>query len=225
METKVCCKCGEEKLFTNQFFPKDPKGKNNLSNRCIICNRTASRIYRENNLEKAKASNLASQKKYREERTLLQKKWRHNNKEKCSQHSKKYYENNKRQVLDYSNEYVKKRYKEDVLFRLNALLRSSIHRWIYKNKSTKDYIGCSIEDFKKHIENQFQENMTWGNQGRLENVWGWELDHIIPASSAQSEEELHKLYHYTNFQPLWKKENLSKGDKLPKEWLSENTSN
>lgn len=46
--------------------------------------------------------------------------------------------------------------------------------------------------------------MTWNNKGlyngKLE--YGWDIDHIIPLSSAKTEEELIKLFHYTNLQPL-----------------------
>jgi 5-methylcytosine-specific restriction endonuclease McrA len=43
----------------------------------------------------------------------------------------------------------------------------------------------------------------------------WHVDHVIPLSSAKSkEEELEKLYHYTNLQPLWAIENIRKGSRL-----------
>ena len=50
--------------------------------------------------------------------------------------------------------------------------------------------------------------MTWENQGE------WHFDHIIPISSAQTEEEVIKLNHYTNFQPLWAEDNLRKSNKI-----------
>ncbi len=214
METKVCSKCGIEKHDTNEFFTKDPKSKNGLSNRCKICANQYAKEYKKNNLEKAKASNLSSQKKHRQKRTEQQKDWRIKNREKTSQYSKKYNSKNTDKVKSYRNEYTKKRYKEDILFRLNMIMRSQIHRYFDKDNGTIDYLGCSIEFFKSYIESQFNNGMTWENQGRLENVWGWELDHIIPASTAKTEDELYKLYHYSNFQPLWKKENLIKSDKI-----------
>jgi hypothetical protein len=60
------------------------------------------------------------------------------------------------------------------------------------------------------MEKQFKNEMTWENYG----FYGWHIDHIIPLSSAKNEEELYKLCHYTNLQPLWAKENLSKGAKI-----------
>ena len=50
--------------------------------------------------------------------------------------------------------------------------------------------------------------MNWKNYGE------WHLDHIIPISYAKKEEEIYELNHYTNFQPLWAKDNLSKGNRF-----------
>jgi hypothetical protein len=50
--------------------------------------------------------------------------------------------------------------------------------------------------------------MTWENQGQ------WHLDHIYPISLAKNEQEVIKLNHYTNFQPLWAKDNLTKHNKI-----------
>ena len=60
----------------------------------------------------------------------------------------------------------------------------------------------------KHIESQFEPWMTWDNHGE------WHIDHIIPLASATTKEEIKKLCHYTNLQPLLAEENLSKGDKI-----------
>ena len=48
----------------------------------------------------------------------------------------------------------------------------------------------------------------------LENHGEWHLDHIIPLAIAKTEEEIIKLNHYTNFQPLWAIDNLKKGAKI-----------
>ena len=46
--------------------------------------------------------------------------------------------------------------------------------------------------------------MNWSNHGKYngEFNFGWDIDHIIPISSAKSEEEIIQLNHYTNLQPL-----------------------
>jgi len=65
-----------------------------------------------------------------------------------------------------------------------------------------------IEQLKEHLEKQFDENMTWDNYGE------WHIDHIIPLSSANTEEEMYKLCHYTNLQPLWAIDNIIKANTI-----------
>jgi hypothetical protein len=51
--------------------------------------------------------------------------------------------------------------------------------------------------------------MTWSNMGE------WHIDHIKPLATAKTEKDVYELNHYTNLQPLWAKDNLSKGAKTP----------
>ena len=92
------------------------------------------------------------------------------------------------------------------------MVRSRIYNYVNKNNNktykTVDIVGCSPEFVKEHLEKQFIEGMTWENQGK------WHIDHIIPLSSAKTEEEVYKLCHYTNLQPLWAEDNLKKGSKI-----------
>jgi hypothetical protein len=78
-----------------------------------------------------------------------------------------------------------------------------------KLKSTIDYLGCSIEEFKTHIEQQFKEGMSWDNHGE------WHIDHIIPIKYGNPTiEELFERLHWTNTQPLWASDNKSKGNRF-----------
>ena len=71
-------------------------------------------------------------------------------------------------------------------------------------------IGCDWEELKHHIESQFQDGMSWDNWSKD----GWHIDHIIPLASATNEDEMYKLNHYTNLQPLWSVDNLHKGNRI-----------
>ena len=84
---------------------------------------------------------------------------------------------------------------------------------LIKSKRTADLIGLkSGIDLVKYIENQWKKGMSWDNYGNTKGCWN--IDHIIPYASANTIEEVEKLTHYTNLQPLWWDENLRKSDKI-----------
>ena len=94
---------------------------------------------------------------------------------------------------------------------VSSLIRGSFIRvseGLKKESTAEQLLGCSLQFFAKYIEDQFKEGMTFDNHGQ------WHLDHIIPLATAETREDIIKLNHYTNFQPLWAKDNLSKGAKI-----------
>ena len=66
-----------------------------------------------------------------------------------------------------------------------------------------------LQEFKLYLESKFEDWMTWENRVLYngEFNYGWDIDHIIPVSSAKTEEEILLLNHYTNLQPLCSKVN------------------
>lgn len=120
--------------------------------------------------------------------------------------------NRKKRIL-----YTKNRMKTNINFRLGIILRSRFSKALkgnYKSGSAVKDLGCSISEFKIYIENLFTEGMTWENYGR--GVGKWTIDHIYPISKVDLSirEELLKVCHYTNLQPMWFIENCSKRDKI-----------
>jgi len=106
----------------------------------------------------------------------------------------------------------KEKYKNNLLYRLrnqiSSLIRISIRLNGFNKKSkTREILGCSYEEFKIHMESKFIDGMTWKNRHL------WEIDHIIPVSRGKTEEEIIKLNHYTNLQPLWAEDNNIKLDR------------
>jgi hypothetical protein len=73
-----------------------------------------------------------------------------------------------------------------------------------KKSKTYQILGCTFEEFKQHLENKFEPWMNWDNYGKYngEFNFGWDIDHVIPQSSAKTEDELLQLNHYTNLKPL-----------------------
>jgi len=111
--------------------------------------------------------------------------------------------------------------KTDILYKLKCRIRDNIRhtfkRGDYKynkNSNTETILGCTINEFINYIECKFTEGMTLKNYGE------WHLDHIYPVSLAKDEEELIKLNHYTNFQPLWAIDNIKKGNKITEKQLT-----
>lgn len=197
-----------------------------------------SKQYRLNNSDKIKKYN-ESRKAITKE---YDKEYREKNSERIKENKKQYYEDNKeyfkeknkiaRQKLDpekkkeydrrYYNKpetkekiktYRKNRAKNDPVYKLTLNIRKRISESFriggYKKGSkTEDILGCSFIYFTEYIESKFKEGMCWENYG------DWHLDHIKPVSFAINEAQVYELNHYTNFQPLWKIENLSKGNRF-----------
>lgn len=141
------------------------------------------------------------------------KEYRKANKEKIKEYKKEHYQSNKDNIREKRKEYQRERIKTDSLFKMKRNLRK--RTWeAFKNKGykktskTQEMLGVDWEVAKQHIEIQFTKGMNWDNQGE------WHIDHIIPLASANTEEEIKKLCYYTNLQPMWAEDNLSKSDKI-----------
>ena len=101
--------------------------------------------------------------------------------------------------------------------KLKGIVRNRLTRILRKNNLKKEnttvgYLGTSIAEFKTYIEGKFQPGMTWENRG----FYGWHIDHVRPVSSfnLHDPDQLKACTHYTNLQPLWMHDNLSKGNRL-----------
>ena len=137
--------------------------------------------------------------------------WKLKNKEKLKIMGKNYRLKNKY----YWNLYVRNRRKIDIGFRFRMNLSRRILlalKGISKSAKTMELLGCNINQFKKHLEKQFKNGMTWDNHG----LRGWHIDHFKPCASFDLRCPIGQLdcFHYTNLRPLWAHDNLSKGAKL-----------
>ena len=161
--------------------------------------------------EKNKDYILDKQKEYneknREERLIKQREYNRTHKEERKARDKA----RREEIRKVENEYRRQRYANDPAFRILISCRTRIRKALEgigeKIESTKDLIGCPIEQLKSHLESQFVEGMTWDNYGE------WHIDHILPCASFDltDPEQQKECFHYTNLQPLWAVDNLSKG--------------
>ena len=117
---------------------------------------------------------------------------------------------------DNTRKYEAKIKRENTVVYQNIKLRANLRQRIRmalqintKTGSTLELIGCSIKELRTYLEAKFLPDMTWENYGL------WHIDHIKPCSSfdLSLKSEQKKCFNYSNLQPLWAKDNLSKGDK------------
>lgn len=137
------------------------------------------------------------------------KRYRNKNKDKINKNRKKYIKDNSEKIKEKRRKYDKDRKKRDIVYKLKHNIRSAIGMAIknkgYSQKSrTHEILGCSYEEFKIYLESKFEPWMTWDNYGKYNGTlnYGWDIDHIIPIASAITEEDVIRLSHHANFQPL-----------------------
>ena len=200
---KVCTKCKIEKEVTE--FNKLKRNKNGLRSKCKSCEKE----YSEANKERIKERQKEYQQTNKERMKEYKKEYYQTNKE----YFKEYRQANKERIKESKKEYQRNRRKTDPLFKMCGNLRNRTliafkNKGYSKNTKTQEMLGVDWEIAKQHIERQFAKGMNWDNYGE------WHIDHIIPLASANNKEELMKLCHYTNLQPLWAEDNLSKKDKI-----------
>jgi hypothetical protein len=220
---KICSKCKIEKELSK--FHKDKSSKDGHKRNCSECvklgrNREKETEYR--NLNKDKRRGYDKLRSYNTEKKRI---YYLKNREKILSQRRNAYKKNKDSKLEYQieyqknnkdkrNKYLSKRRKNDPMFKLITNIRNLIYNSFYyngysKESKTENILDCSYEELKNYLESKFENWMTWENKGLYngEFNYGWDIDHIIPVSSVRTEEELIKLNHYTNLQPLCSKLN------------------
>ena len=119
---------------------------------------------------------------------------------KATAYNKAWYQKNKDKMAEWRKEYYRTNSEARSNHKIRCWLWQALKREGANKSSWIDNVGCTKDEFKAHIESQFVEGMTWDNW----TVDGWHIDHIIPLAKGGTN-------HYTNLQPLWAIDNLSKG--------------
>lgn len=169
--------------------------------------------------------------------------WSYKNKDIIKQYTIKHKEKRNKRCRRYNKlistkAKVFERYRNDINYKLKKLLRSRINKALKatshsKISKTSILLGCTIDQFKHHLESQFSSEMNWNNMGPgylIDNrgkpvhdnmgntipVKQWHIDHIKPCylfDFTKPEDQI-KCFHYSNLRPLWAADNLRRSRKV-----------
>lgn len=242
METKICSKCGIEKTLDN--FRKSGKY---YRGECKECENVRCKKYQREHKEQIKAYQKDYNKKYREEhkeeKRIKDKDYRKNNKDKIHKYNKEHKEYFKDKQREYRKKYHEKYFEYDRNYRRNnkdkvkvyqqrdyerrrnnpvlklkdqvrnMLVNSFKKKDLRKSEKLEEIVKCDIDFLINHLYQTFKNNYgyEWDEKEPVH------IDHIIPLATANNEEEVIKLCHYSNLQLLKAKDNLSKNKSL--DWV------
>jgi hypothetical protein len=143
------------------------------------------------------------------------KKWKSNHRDKINATQRAY----RKEHLPQFNAYFRKYYANDPQIRIRTALRARLLQTIKHQRGVKsgrafELLGCSLEQFKVHLERQFLPRMNWENYGYGDGKW--HIDHIRPVSVFDLTDpgQQRACFHFTNLQPLWQADNFRKGDQV-----------
>ncbi len=113
--------------------------------------------------------------------------------------------------------YMREKRRNDPSFRIASNMRGRARKVLQgrsKAGPTLQLLGCSPTELRAHLEALFQPGMMWENYGPHEGdgTTTWQIDHIKPCASFDltDPEQQKTCFHYTNLQPLWSRDNLTK---------------
>lgn len=160
--------------------------------------------------ERKRAKNRAWYEANRKKALDRSKAWRAENRERVKARNRKWREENPERAREH---YARKQAARNQTprGRIEWAIRGAARRIKRygggKLDSSVALLGCTLEEARAHIEGQFAPGMTWENHGE------WHIDHIRPLASFDltDPEQVQAASHYTNLQPLWASDNISKG--------------
>ena len=198
---KLCRTCEEVKDVS--MFGKHSGRSDGLQSCCKKCKSIKDKAYHQANIDKIKVKAHNYYLNNKESIIKRVSEYRIDNKEAIASRKAEYFRQNKEKW----NQYNKDRAKVDPVFALKVSMRKTLCKLMsgtYKSKRTEEIIGCSYVEFKEHIESNFEHWMSWSNRGLYNGQMyhGWDIDHVVPLSTARSVEDIIRLNHYTNLRPL-----------------------
>jgi hypothetical protein len=177
-------------------------------------NKDKKKAYQEANKNKIASSKKKYFKENKEEFYERGKKYATSHREELNKRARENRKTASNATKQRRNNWAKKQKSINPSFKLKADIRCIIgkslrNRGYKKNSKSQKILGCSFEEFKIYLESKFESWMTWSNRGLYNGTlnYGWDIDHIIPLDLAKTEEDILKLNHYSNLQPLCSKTN------------------
>jgi hypothetical protein len=223
---KTCTKCQVSKLLS------DFRGQRST---CKQCDYHVNRAYKQRNQLAVSEYNREYLREYcrenREKLTAQGREWRKKNIESFRAQCSKYYQENRDRILAnvkqraqknkearsvYVREWMRLRRQDDPVFRMICALRHRVNMSLQgqDRSSTMDLVGIDIKGLRAYLQSLFLEGMSWKNYGE------WHVDHIVSIKHFKDNYDMsdpaiqRRCFHYTNLQPLWAIDNMSKGAKI-----------
>jgi len=209
---KLCCRCKTPKDISE--FQKDKIRKDGLKPDCRLCRSKQCAQYRAAHIDKERNRHKLYRDAHKDYIKVQSKGYRKRAASKIKLTVAKYFARNSDKIRAQRAKHKKERMAVDLNFRIASMLRCRVRAAISngpKMGSAVRDLGCSIGNFKEHLEKQFKPGMSWDNW----SADGWHIDHIIPLSkfNLSDRSEFLKATNYTNMQPLWATDNLKKSNK------------
>lgn len=201
---KKCCRCQENK--STDDFCRNKRSKDGLNWECKTCvsNRCRTKEYRAK--VKVYLANRTEEHKSKEKRQKEE--YFRKRRDQKAKYDIEYRNRNKRRIQEYKKNWEQKN-RDNPIRKIKTNLRRRVMHVLKGNlKADKTFalIGCTAEEFKRHLESLWLPGMSWENYGE------WHIDHIRECFrfDLSDPEQQRICFHYTNQRPLWKRDNLTR---------------
>lgn len=176
---KICNTCGLIKPLSD-YYKSSCNNKYGVMTSCKVCTKDRVKKNTDNNKDKIKEYQKQYGIKNRDKLNAYIKDYRDKNKEKI----------NKQRLIKRKNNPIL-----NLQSRIRNLIRMTLKRKGYTKRSRSyTILGCSYQELLNYLNNNpYNFVFEYGK---------YDIDHIIPISTAITEEDVIKLNHYTNLQLL-----------------------
>ena len=219
---KICSRCHQEKPLTD--FHKRSDRPTGAQAHCKECQKNRKRVYLNTETGAKKAREDSKNYYYNNKELALEnnKTWRNENKENRKEYSH-VYETTRRErdhdtELGYKRKYLYKRYRSDVKFRLDRLVRTQVNRVIKKGIGvrTRSIVPFTYDELITHLRSTLPKGYLWGNY--VSGLTDLQIDHIIPVAAfnfdSYQDIDFKRCWSLKNLRLIPKAENISKKDKI-----------